>query len=143
AEPVPAPERPRRRFPRLMAGAMAAVVVAAGLILSGMAHSWRSRPSPRPIRSLAVLPFQNLTGDHDQDYFVDGMTEALTTDLAQIAALKVISRTSAMQYKGAGKSLPVIASELGVDAVVEGAVTRSGGRVRVTAQLIEASTDRH
>src|SRR6185503_12238161 len=79
AEPVPAPERPRRRFPRLMAGAMAAVVVAAGVILSGMAHSWRSRPSPRPIRSLAVLPFQNLTGDHDQDYFVDGMTEALTT----------------------------------------------------------------
>jgi TolB-like protein/DNA-binding winged helix-turn-helix (wHTH) protein/Flp pilus assembly protein TadD len=141
-DPVSAPVRPRRRFPRLMAGAMAAVVVAAGFALSGMAHSWR-RPSPPQIRSLAVLPFQNLTGDHDQDYFVDGMTEALTTDLAQIAALKVISRTSAMQYKGAGKSLPAIADELGVDAVVEGAVTRSGGRVRVTAQLIEAATDRH
>jgi TolB-like protein len=126
-----------------MAGAMVAVVVVAGLVLSGMGRSWRSRPSTPQIRSLAVLPFQNLTGDREQDYFVDGMTEALTTDLAQIAALKVISRTSAMQYKGAHKSLPLIADELGVDAVVEGAVTRSGDRVRVTAQLIQASTDRH
>jgi TolB-like protein/DNA-binding winged helix-turn-helix (wHTH) protein len=127
----------RRRGVR--AGAVAAMaLLVVGLTVSAM-WGWRAAP----VRSIAVLPFQNLTGDPEQDYFVDGMTEALTTDLAQIGALKVISRTSAMQYKRASKSLPAIAEELGVDAVVEGAVTRSGDRVRVTAQLIQASTDRH
>jgi TolB-like protein/Tfp pilus assembly protein PilF len=95
------------------------------------------------IRSVAVLPLENLTGDPSQEYFVDGMTDALIGGLAQIAALRVISRTSAMQYKGARKPLPQIAQELNVDAVVEGSVTRSGGRVRVMAQLIHAQTDRH
>lgn len=96
-----------------------------------------------PIESLAVLPLVNLTGDSNQEYFVDGMTDALITRLAQIGALRVISRTSAMHYKGTQKKLPEIAGELSVDAVVEGTVTRSGGRVRITAQLIHAPTDHH
>jgi serine/threonine protein kinase len=95
------------------------------------------------IRSLAVLPLTNLSGDPAQEYFADGMTDALTTDLSQIAALKVISGTSAMRYKKTDKSLPQIARELGVDAVVEGTVLHSGNRVRITAQLIQAATDKH
>jgi TolB-like protein/DNA-binding winged helix-turn-helix (wHTH) protein/Tfp pilus assembly protein PilF len=97
----------------------------------------------QPIRSIAVLPLENLSGDPSQEYFADGMTESLISNLAQIRALRVISRTSAMRYKGTGKSLPEIASELNVDAVIEGAVQRSGGRVRVSAQLIRAATDTH
>src|SRR6266550_2956057 len=87
-----------------------------------------------PIKSLAVLPLENLIGDPTQDFFVDGMTDALITRLAQIAALRVTSRTSVLRYKGAHKSLPEIARELNVDAVIEGTVTRAGGRVRITAQ---------
>ena len=98
---------------------------------------------PRGIRSLAVLPLDNLSGDASQNYFADGMTDELITDLAQISALRVISRTSVMVYKGARKPLPQIARELNVDAVVEGTVLRSGDQVRITAQLIEASTDKH
>jgi TolB-like protein/Tfp pilus assembly protein PilF len=90
-----------------------------------------------------VLPLVNLSHDPEQEYFVDGMTEQLTSDLGQIGALRVISRTSAMHYKGTSKTLPEIARELHVDAVVEGSVERSGDRVRISAQLIEASTDRH
>jgi len=104
----------------------------------------RSRGSARTgIRSLAVLPLENLSGDASQDYFADGMTDELITDLAQVSALRVISRTSVMVYKGAHKPLPQIARELNVDAVVEGSVLRSGDQVRITAQLIEASTDQH
>lgn len=99
--------------------------------------------APTQIRSLVVLPFENLTGDAEQDYFVDGMTEALTTNLAQIQALRVISRTSAMQYKRTKKPLSEIARELNVDAVVEGAVVRSGDRVRIDATLIEVRPERH
>ena len=99
--------------------------------------------APAEIKSIVILPFENLSGDPEQEYFADGMTEALTTRLAQIRALRVISRTSAEQYKGAKKSLPEVARELNVDAVVEGAVVRSGDRVRVTAQLIQAANDRH
>jgi len=107
---------------------------------------WRFRshgPAPAGIRSLAVLPLENLSGDASQNYFADGMTDELITDLAQISALRVISRTSVMVYKGARKPLPQIARELNVDAVVEGTVLRSGDQVRITAQLIEASTDKH
>ncbi len=100
-------------------------------------------PAPTGIRSLAVLPLENLSGDASQNYFADGMTDELITDLAQISALRVISRTSVMAYKGARKPLPQIARELNVDAVVEGSVLRSGDQVRITAQLIEASTDKH
>src|ERR1700735_3350589 len=99
--------------------------------------------APAGIRSLAVLPLNNLSGDASQNYFADGMTDELITDLAQISALRVISRTSVMAYKGARKPLPQIARELNVDAVVEGSVVRSGDQLRVTAQLIEASTDKH
>jgi TolB-like protein/DNA-binding winged helix-turn-helix (wHTH) protein/Flp pilus assembly protein TadD len=104
-------------------------------------HSW-NRPSP-VIRSLAVLPLESLSNDASQDYFADGITDELISDLGQISALRVISRTSVMTYKHARKPLPQIARELNVDAVVEGTVLRSGDQVRITAQLIEASTDKH
>jgi TolB-like protein len=97
----------------------------------------------RQIRSIAVLPLENYSSDLGNEYFADGMTEALITSLAKIRALRVISRTSAMQYRASRKSLPQIARELGVEAVIEGSVMRSGDRVRVAAQLIHAATDRH
>jgi len=96
-----------------------------------------------PIRSIAVLPLQNLSNDPNQEYFVDGMTDELITDLAQIRGLKVVSKTSVMQYKGARLPLPQIGRDLKVDAVVEGSVMRSGDHVRITSQLIRAATDRH
>lgn len=95
------------------------------------------------IHSLAVLPLANLAGDPEQDYFADGMTEALIAELAQIRALRVISRTSAMHYKGTTKTVPEIARELAVDGIVEGSVLRAGNRVRINAQLIHAASDRH
>jgi TolB-like protein len=95
------------------------------------------------IRSVAVLPLESLSSDASQDYFADGMTDELISDLGQISALRVISRTSVMAYKHARKPLPQIARELNVDAVVEGTVLRSGDQVRITVQLIEASTDKH
>jgi TolB-like protein/DNA-binding winged helix-turn-helix (wHTH) protein/Tfp pilus assembly protein PilF len=98
---------------------------------------------PLVIRSLAVLPLESLSNDASQEYFADGMTDELISDLGQISALRVISRTSVMAYKHARKPLPQIARELNVDAVVEGTVLRSGDRVRITAQLIEASADKH
>jgi len=116
-------------------------VIAASALLSSRRHVVAA--DTQPIRSIAVLPLENLSGDPAQEYFADGMTEALISNLAQIRALKVISRTSVMRYKGIRKSLPEIARELNVDAVIEGAVQRSGGRVRVTAQLIRATTDSH
>ena len=96
-----------------------------------------------PIQSVVVLPFVNLTGDVEQDYFADGMTEALTTELGKANVVRVISRTSAMQYKQTRKSIPEIARELNVDGVVEGGVQRASDRVSITAQLIYAPTDRH
>lgn len=99
--------------------------------------------SPPKIRSLAVLPLESLSGDVSQDYFSDGMTDELITNLGQISALRVISRTSVMPYKRARKPLPQIARELDVDAVVEGTVLRAGNQVRITAQLIAAREDKH
>lgn len=93
--------------------------------------------------SLVVLPLENLSGDREQEYFAEGMTDALTTDLAQVNSLRVISRTSAMQFKRSRESLPMIGRDLKVDVVVEGTVTRSADRVRITAQLVEARTDHH
>ncbi len=93
--------------------------------------------------TLAVLPLSNYSGQPDQDYFADGMTEALIADLAQLEGLRVISRTSAMQYRNQTKSLPVVAKELGADMIVEGSVLRAGGRIRITAQLIDARSDHH
>jgi TolB-like protein/Tfp pilus assembly protein PilF len=125
---------------------------AAGLVAAFLAFAFgpnlirlseRALPSATraPVESIAVLPLHNLSGDPEQDYFADGLTEALITDLAKIGALKVISRTSAMRYKGTDKPLPEIAQELNVDAVIEGSALRSGDRVRVTAQLIDVETD--
>ena len=98
---------------------------------------------PTGIRSLAVLPLDNFSGDPSQAYFADGMTDQLIADLAKIRALRVVSRTSMMRYKGAQKSLPEIARELNVDAIVEGSVFRSGDQVRITAQLIQVPVDKH
>jgi TolB-like protein/Flp pilus assembly protein TadD len=106
-----------------------------------LGFSWLQRPSG--IRSLAVLPLDNFSGDASQDYFADGMTDELITDLAQIRALRVVSRTSMMMYKGTHKPLSQIARELNVDAVVEGSVFRSGDQVRIIAQLIQVPADKH
>src|SRR5437762_12281148 len=95
------------------------------------------------IKSLAVLPRENLSRDPEQDYFAEGLTEALITTLAKIGDLRVVSRTSAMQYKGVHRPLAEIARELGVDAIVEGTVLRAGDRVRITAQLIDAAKEAH
>src|SRR5437773_1635731 len=131
----------RRLWPALR------VIVALALVLGlPILAVWlfRSRGrAPTGIRSLAVLPLDNLSGDASQDYFADGMTDELITDLAQISALRVISRTSVMVYKGARRPLPEIARELNVDAVAEGTVLRSGKQVRITAQLIQTPADKH
>ncbi|MCK4546377.1 MAG: protein kinase [Candidatus Eisenbacteria sp.] len=100
-------------------------------------------PPAKTIDSIAVLPLENLSGDSEQEYFVDGMTEALITELSRIKALRVISRTSVMRYKGTDKSVPEIGRDLRVDAVVEGSVVHADGRIRITAQLIEAESDYH
>ena len=119
-------------------------VFAAGLAGLGWRQWWNHLAAPSPVvKSLAVLPLENVSGDPAQEYFADGMTDELITDLAQISSLRVISRTSAMQYKGAHKSLPEIARELAVDGIVEGTVFRSGRRVRITSQLIYAPSDQH
>jgi TolB-like protein/DNA-binding winged helix-turn-helix (wHTH) protein/Tfp pilus assembly protein PilF len=121
--------------------AAVAILAAIAFFAAGMAV----RKSPRPvdsIQSIAVLPLEDLSSSKVDEYFADGVTDQLITDLGQLARLRVISRTSIMQYKRAFRPLPQIARELGVDAVVEGTITRSGNRVRVTGQLIEARTDR-
>ncbi len=125
----------------IAAAALLALLV--GLNVGGLRERLFGGGGPGRIESLAVLPLENLSGDPKQDYFVDGMTEALITNLSKIGALKVISRTSAMRYKDSDKSLPQIARELGVHAVIEGSVLQVGNRVRITAQLIEAATDEH
>ncbi len=126
----------------------AAVVSGLALLLALSAGAlWiksreRSVSGITPIRSLAVLPLENLSGDPSQEYLADGMTDEVITGLGQISALRVVSRTTAMQYKNAHKSLPQIARELSVDAVVEGSVVRSGDRVRIAAQLFDAPADK-
>ncbi len=117
------------------------VGIAVGFFTGGL-RSWsRGAAEPGAIHSLAVLPLQNLSGEPNQEYFADGMTDELTTTLSHIGALRVISRTSVMQYKGTHKPAPQIARELNVDALVEGSVFRSGDRVRITAKLIPALAD--
>ena len=131
--------RKRKRTVVLVAGSLLALGVIAATIWPFV----HARKAVQPIRSLAVLPLDNLSGDPSEEFFADGMTDQLITDLAKVGSLRVISRTSVMQYKGAKKSLPEVARELKVDAIVEGSVVRSGQRVRVTAQLIQAPADRH
>jgi TolB-like protein/Tfp pilus assembly protein PilF len=137
----------------------AAIVVLVGAVLVFNAAGTRDRflalfrstrsasvavaSAPKPPRSIAVLPLQNLSNDPAEDYFADGMTDELTTDLAQFGSLRVISRTSAMHYKGADKTAPEIGRELGVDTLIEGTVQRVGNRVRIRVQLIDSASDRH
>jgi len=146
------PEQPtdvtqgRVRFLWKLAASLAVVAIAA-LLFWFNSDKLRTRIFARSrsleIHSIAVLPLENLSKDTSQDYFSDGITEALTTDLAQIGALRVISRTSATHFKGSRETLPNIGRQLNVDAIVEGSVTRFEDRVRITAQLIDAQTDRH
>jgi len=122
--------------------------VTAIILLAAAATLYILRPRERlaskaVVTSLAVLPLANLSGDASQDYFADGMTDELTTRLSNISALRVISRTSVLHYKNTQKTIPEIARELNVDAVLEGSVLRSGDKVRISAQLIQTRTDRH
>ncbi|HKC13590.1 MAG TPA: winged helix-turn-helix domain-containing protein [Vicinamibacteria bacterium] len=140
AGPARAPMRAWRPAPwtRLLVGliALAAVAVSAAVW-------WPQLQGFRPVRSIAVLPLENLSRDPDQEYFADGMTDELITNLAQIPSLRVMSRSATMPYKRARKSVREIARDLNVDAVVEGSVLRSGSHVRITAQLIQGATDHH
>jgi TolB-like protein/Tfp pilus assembly protein PilF len=138
-DPSASREAGRRSRPVWIAATLLLLMVAVVVYLK---FAPTGAPDPQ-IRSLVVLPLENLSGDPAQEYLADGMTDALIGDLSMIGALRVISRTSAMRYKGAKKSLPQIASELGVDAVVEGSVQRFGDRVSVRAQLVHAATERH
>ena len=136
---------PGRR--RLFASAVLALTVLAALLIGINSPAFRIRlfgnPSSSRIHSLAVLPLKNLSNDPEQDYFADGITEAVITDLGKVGALRVISRTSVMRYKDTKKPLPEIAGELQVDVLVEGTVARSGNHVRITANLVQASPERH
>jgi len=141
--PVDAPAAPvqSRRRAILIAALLIMVAVAAVLVLIPiLSHRASATPS---VRSIAVLPLDNFSGDPAQEYFADGMTDELITDLAKIGTLRVISRTSVMRYKGTKKGLPEIAKELNVDGIIEGSVMRSGQRVRITAQLLYGPTDKH
>ena len=129
--------RARLRW-HVLAGALALA-----LATLAYAFSWTGHERRTEIRSLAVLPLQNLSNDAAQDYFADGMTDALINTLAQVQALRVISRTSVMRFKTSQKPLPEIARELGVDAIIEGSVQRSGERVKITLQLIDGASDHH
>jgi TolB-like protein/DNA-binding winged helix-turn-helix (wHTH) protein/tetratricopeptide (TPR) repeat protein len=140
---VRAQSRPLRlglTVPMISFAVLVAVIVS--LNVSRIRDRLAGGTAPR-IQSLAVLPLTNLSADPAQEYFSDGMTDALTTDLAQLGSLRVISRTSAMRYKKTDKPLPEIARELNVDGIVEGTVQRSGDRVRITAQLIHGLSDKH
>ena len=120
-----------------------AVIAALAIIVAVWALLREPSPGATPITSIAVLPLDNLMGDPAEDYFVEGMHEAIITNLARLSALKVISRTSAMRYKDTDKLVPEIARELNVDAVVEGSILKAGNRVRIAAQLIHGASDEH
>jgi TolB-like protein len=130
-----------------MLGGFGAAIAIAAALFAGNVYGLRDwllgTTRPQSFHSLAVLPLENLSGDPKQDYFADGMTEELITQVSKFGNLKVISRTSVMQYKGSKPPLPRIAAELHVDAVVEGAVQLIGNRVRITAQLVNGKTDQH
>jgi TolB-like protein/Tfp pilus assembly protein PilF len=138
AKAAPAGRAVRPRVWIVLAGVIALAVLAAVL---GRAYLFK--PSEKPITSIAVLPFENMSPDPGQEYFSDGMTEAIIAELSQIKALRVISRTSVMRYKNTEEMVPEIARELGVDAVVEGSVLRADHDVRITAQLIAARPEKH
>jgi TolB-like protein/DNA-binding winged helix-turn-helix (wHTH) protein len=121
-------------------------IISCCAIALGAWFAWQhfyGRGATQSIHSIAVLPLQNLSGDPAQDFFADGMTEELITELSRIQTLRVISHTSVMEYKGTRKHLPQIAHELGVDAILEGSVIRENNNVRVTVQLLDGPADRH
>ncbi len=144
AEPAtgPRPGKPQKSH-RTAYLTVAALLILAGVGMAMLVLRWQQNRRLQQIRTMAVLPLENLSGDPTQEYFADGITDELITEVAHLHPLRVISRTSVMRYKGTRKPLPEIARELGVDAVLEGSVTRSGSQVRITAQLIEARTDTH
>jgi TolB-like protein/DNA-binding winged helix-turn-helix (wHTH) protein/Tfp pilus assembly protein PilF len=139
----PSPPRTFRLPVSLIAVSVLAILAA--LILKTNIFGLRHRllNQALPIHSIAVLPLENLSGDPSQEYLADGLTDELITHLAKLGSLKVISRTSVMQYKSTNKSLPEIARALDVDGIVEGSVARSGSKVRVTVQLLRAANDQH
>jgi TolB-like protein/DNA-binding winged helix-turn-helix (wHTH) protein/Tfp pilus assembly protein PilF len=139
--PSPAPETHRGRLslPAMIAAGVV-IALAAGLVTRAWTASRRAAPR---IEALAVIPLENLSRDPDQQYFADGLTDTLITDLAKMGGVRITSRTSVMQYRGTKKTIKDIGRELNVDAIVEGTVTHAGNRVRVTAQLIQVSTDMH
>lgn len=140
--PAASPDPIRARWLRQILVPSLVILVLVVVVLL-QAPFFSHRVSAAPIHSIAVLPFDNLSGDASQGYLADGTTDQLITDLAQIGSLRVISRTSVMHYRNTKKTLPEIARELNVDSIVEGSLTRSGDRVRVTAQLLRANTDEH
>jgi TolB-like protein len=142
-EPPPLSGEKSRRAPRVLVGVLLGLVLIAIIGYAGFKSWFKGSNGGTEISSIAILPLQNLSGDPAQEYFADGMTEELIADLGQVSALRVISRTSVMTYKGTKKTLPEIARELGVDAIVEGSVVRERNQVRITAQLIDARTDDH
>jgi len=148
ARPESAPESARQSSRYLWLAVMTAVMACLGIVLVanvGRIRNWmaqRAQYTPQ-ISALAVIPLENLSGDPEQEYFADGITDALITDMAQMSSVRITSRTSVIRYKGTKKSIKDIGRELNVDAVVEGTVTHSGSRVRITAQLIQVSTDMH
>ena len=133
--------RSRFRISRLVLVLLGCTVTTA--IIGVAILIWKAQSPPGQIHSIAVLPLANYSGDSREDFFADGMTENLIAELGRISSLRVISRTSAMTFKGTHKTIPQIANELSVDAVVEGSVERAGNRVRITTQLIDARSDRH
>jgi TolB-like protein/DNA-binding winged helix-turn-helix (wHTH) protein/Tfp pilus assembly protein PilF len=139
--------KPEKRVQRLrlvtVALSIFAIVLAGAFVFRYLKRSSLATAPPGQLTSLVVLPFENLSADKDQAYFADGMTDELIAHLAKIRSLRVISRTSSMEYKGAHKTLSQIARDLHVDSVVEGTVLRSGDRVRITAELVQVATDRH
>ena len=138
SKPIYTERRPMFRYALLIVVPLALAVVGYALFTRG-----KSSPAGPAVSSIMVLPLDNLSGDAGEEYFADGVTDALIGDLAKLPGLQVISRTSSMHYKGTKKSLPEIAREIKVDAVVEGSVQRSGDRVVIRAQLIHAATDHH
>ena len=147
ADSAPPADLPRGHLRLTKSHALLLTTIFAVLVIS--VAFWLARTGGAPtsaaprVNSIAVLPLDNLSGDPSEEFFADGMTDQLITDLAKISSLRVISRTSVLQYKGTKRALPEIARELHVNAIVEGSVIRSGQRVRVTAQLVQASTDQH
>lgn len=135
-----APESIRRPYRRLI---LASVACGAMTLGAGFLPYIRGRIGARPVRSIAVLPLQNFSGDPAQEYFADGMTDELITEMSRIQPLRVVSHTSGMEYKGTRKHLPQIARELEVDSIVEGSVLRDGNQIRITVQLLDGPNDRH